>query len=288
MQKQLVDQPQQKRPKIALICHADDVLNREGLALWLASWADVVGIVAIQEPARRARQRIRREIKRVGWGRFLDVIAFRLYAKLYQSRADRQWEQQQRQRLHDQYGSLPAEIPALVTDSPNSSAAQEFLNRVQPDLVIARCKTLLAERIFSIPTAGTFVMHPGICPRYRNAHGVFWALANDDAEHAGMTLLKIDRGVDTGPVFGYFRCKMDPLAESHIVIQHRTVFDNLPAIESRLRQILDGQAVPLDTRNEPTGEWGQPWLTAYWRYRSREQKRRPQLRPSEVRTVTSH
>jgi hypothetical protein len=31
--------------------------------------------------------------------------------------------------------------------------------------MIARCKTLLAGRIFTIPTVGTFVMHPGICPR---------------------------------------------------------------------------------------------------------------------------
>lgn len=262
------------RPRIALICHADDALNRVGLATWLASWAQVVGIVAIQEPSHRARQRIRREVKRVGWLRFLDVIAFRLYAKFAQTRADREWEQQRLQTLQQQFGSLPAVVPTLITESPNSPAARAFLHQVQPDMVIARCKTLLAERIFTIPRAGTFVMHPGICPRYRNAHGVFWALANDDAEHAGMTLLKIDRGVDTGPVYGYFRCEMDPLAESHIVLQHRTVFDNLTAIEARLRQIVAGQAMPLDTRGEPSGEWGQPWLSAYWRYRSRETQRR--------------
>ncbi len=283
-----MEQTQQLRPKVALICHADDSLNREGLAQWLASWADVVGIVAIQEPARRARQRIRREIKRVGWRRFLDVVAFRIYSKVYQARSDQQWEQQKLQLLQTQYGSLPNNITTLMTDSPNSAAAQEFLEQRQPDFVIARCKTLLAERIYSIPPAGTFVMHPGICPRYRNAHGVFWALANDDAEHAGMTLLKIDRGVDTGPVFGYFRCEMDPLAESHIVIQHRTVFDNLPAIESRLRQILAGTATPLDTHSEPSGEWGQPWLTAYLRYRSRESKRRRALPSVGTRPAISH
>lgn len=279
---------QQPRPRLALICHADDELNRVGLATWLATWADVVGIVAIQEPVRRARQRIRREIKRVGWCRFLDVIAFRVYARFFQARSDRAWEQRRLQSLHEQYGPLPPSIPTLMTDSPNSLEAEAFLKKAQPDLVIARCKTLLAERIFSIPVSGTFVMHPGICPRYRNAHGVFWALANDDASHAGMTLLRIDRGVDTGPVFGYFRCAMDPVAESHIVLQHRTVFDNLAAIEMRLRQILDGQAVPIETHGEPSGEWGQPWLSAFWRYRSRESKRRQTSQPHVVQPVIGH
>lgn len=281
-----MDHPQQRRPRLALICHAEDALNRVGLASWLASWAEVVGIVAIQEPARRARQRIRREVKRVGWWRFVDVLAFRLYARAFLAKADRDWEQRLLQSLQHQFGPLPSTVPTLITDSPNSAAAQEFLQGIEPELVIARCKTLLAERIFSIPSAGTFVMHPGICPRYRNAHGVFWALANDDAAHAGMTLLKIDRGVDTGPVFGYFRCEMDPLAESHIVLQHRTLFDNLAAIEARLQQILAGQAMPIDTRGEPSGEWGQPWLSAYWRYRSRERKRRASSPSRPMQTVT--
>ena len=60
----------------------------------------------------------------------------------------------------------------------------QLLKELAPDLMIARCKTLLKENVFSIPTHGTFVMHPGICPEYRNAHGCFWAIAN-----AGRTAL---------------------------------------------------------------------------------------------------
>ena len=269
-----VDQTPHLRPRIAILCHADETLNRHGLTAWLNSWADLVGVVAIREDGRRARQRIRREIRRVGWCRFLDVVAFRIYAKFAQNATDQAWEARQLGELQRRYGELPDTIPVLETASPNSPEAQAFLLSAQPDLMIARCKTLLAERIFSIPPYGTFVMHPGICPRYRNAHGVFWALANDDATHAGMTLLRIDCDIDTGPVFGYFRCEMDPLRESHIVLQHRTVFDNLPAIESRLKQILAGTALPLETQGEPSKEWGQPWLTAYLRYRQREAKRR--------------
>ena len=110
-------------------------------------------------------------------------------------------------------------------------------------------------------------MHPGICPEYRNAHGCFWALANNDRERVGMTLLRIDRGVDTGPVLGHFYCKYDERSESHIVIQHRTVFDNLDAVAKRLIEIHEGRAVTMETSGRNSAAWGQPWLTRYFHWK---------------------
>jgi hypothetical protein len=88
--------------------------------------------------------------------------------------------------------------------------------------------------------------------------------------------------VDTGPVYGYFRCGYDEAVDSHIVIQHKVVFNNLDAIRERLLQIVDRRAAPLDTSGQPSGEWGQPWLSAYraWQRRAserREHARRPAL-----------
>ena len=39
------------RPRIVLICHAESRLNRDGIARWLASFTDLVGIVLIEEDA---------------------------------------------------------------------------------------------------------------------------------------------------------------------------------------------------------------------------------------------
>jgi hypothetical protein len=256
-------------PRTVLICHADDALNREGLARWLAATTNLAAVVVLEEPPGRMKQRIRREIKRVGWLRFADVLAFRLYYKLILARRDREWEERTLMRICSRYPAIGSSTRYLAAPSPNSPDVESLLRDVQPDIVIARCKTLLKESVFSIPTQGTFVMHPGICPQYRNAHGCFWALARQDRTNVGMTLLKIDRGVDTGPVHGYFRCEFDEHAESHHVIQHKVVFDNLDAIHARLLDIHHGRAQPLDTRGLPSGEWGQPWLTAYLRYRYR-------------------
>src|SRR5205807_6097630 len=145
------------------------------------------------------------------------------------------------------YEPLSPTTQVLHTHSPNTLDAEKFLRDLAPDLVIARCKTLLKESVFSIPSRGTFVMHPGICPEYRNAHGCFWALARNDLANVGMTLLRIDKGVNTGPVYGYFRCAYDKTSDSHIIIQQKVVLDNLDALKTRLLEIHAGQATPLDT-----------------------------------------
>ncbi|MGH9141438.1 MAG: formyltransferase family protein [Vicinamibacterales bacterium] len=254
-----------------LICHEDAALDRDGLARWLGSFSTLVGTVVIREPGGRLRQRIAREVRRVGWWRFLDVLAFRAFYRATQASGDRRWEDRALHRLRAAYPHGP-EAPEIITPSPNSPEAQAFVAERQPDLVIARCKTLLSERIFTIPALGTFVMHPGICPEYRNAHGCFWAMATGDRDNVGMTLLRVDRGVDSGPVFGYFRVDPDP-SESHIVTQHRVVLDHLDAIRDKFLEIAAGKATTIDTAGRTSATWGQPWLSAWGRMRLSARRR---------------
>ena len=263
-----------------LICHEDAALDREGLVRWLGSFSTVAGTIVIREPGGRLRKRIAREIRRVGVWRFLDVLAFRVYHRLMLAGGDAQWEARELDRLRSWFPDRP-DAPEIVVASPNSSEAQAFIAAQQPDLVIARCKTLLMERIFTIPRLGTYVMHPGICPEYRNAHGCFWAMASGDYGNVGMTMLRIDKGVDTGPVFGYFRVDADA-AESHIVTQHRVVLEHLDAIRDKLLEIEAGAAAPLDTAGRPSATWGQPWLSAFVKMRRRGPTRQPRTATTEV------
>jgi hypothetical protein len=96
-----------------------------------------------------------------------------------------------------------------------------------------------------------------------------------------MTMLRIDRGVDTGPVFGYFRVEADP-AESHIVTQHRVVLEHLDAIRDRLLEIEAGRATSIDTAGRRSAAWGQPWLSALLKMR---RGRKVRSSKSDVRAV---
>jgi methionyl-tRNA formyltransferase len=257
------------RPTSVLICHHDEPLNRYGMARWLASWSDLAAVVVVREPAARVRRRVRRELERVGLLRFLDVLAFRVYQRLVLSAKDRATEREMLDRVERRYSELPPSVRIVETDSPNGADIEALLREIRPTFMIARCKTILRKAIFTAPTQGTFVMHPGICPEYRNAHGCFWALARRDMERVGMTLLRVDAGVDTGAVYGYFTCDFDERRESHSVIQDRVVFDSLDAIREVLQRVLAGAAQPVDTSGRASHVWGQPWLTSYMRWKRR-------------------
>lgn len=261
------------RPRVLLIAHREAPLHWDGMARWLASWSTLAGVEIIEEPKGLRWKRLKRERRRVGTLRMLDVVAFRLWYRFFQASGDDRWKNARLDELRSRYGAIPSGTPTLVTPSPNSKESESFIRDARPDIVLALCKNLLKESVFSVPTVGTFVLHPGICPEYRNAHGCFWALASDDVNNVGMTLLRIDKGIDTGPVFGYFRYPFDEVGESHIVIQHRVVLDNLDAIANTLREIADGQATALPTSGRPSGVWGQPWLTKWWRWKRRARAR---------------
>jgi methionyl-tRNA formyltransferase len=257
--------------RVALVCHHDNPLNREALPRFLAAETELCGVVVIEETGRRLRRRLEFEFRRSGI-RILDVLAFQLYYRLRLAQRDRAWVARTRAQIESRYPAVPVDLPVHHTADPNDAGTHAFLRSVAPDLVIARCKTLLTPATFEIPRLGTFVLHPGICPEYRNAHGCFWALARRDLERVGATLLRIDAGVDTGPVYAYYHADVDEARESHVVIQHRVVFDNLPRIASDLRRIAAGDAEPLDVTGRESAAWGQPRLTDWLRWKRAARK----------------
>jgi len=218
-------------------------------------------------------RRLRAEYRRVGAWRLLDVLAFRLYYQLRFATADAAWEQKEIKDHCTRLAPVPNEVPLLRTQNPNERAVEDFLRATRAELLVARCKWLLHKTVYATPTYGTFVLHPGICPQYRNAHGCFWALANDDLKNVGLTLLQVDDGIDTGPVYGFFRYAFDELTESHIRIQHRVLLENLDAIQGVLLALWERRIAPTPVAASTSRNWGQPWLSAYWRWQRAARQR---------------
>jgi hypothetical protein len=228
----------------------------------------LAGLLVIRDEPGRLWRAARREVRRVGAMKFLDVVAFRAYARVALAGGDAAWKDARLASLRAAYPADLQQVPRIAVSSPNSAEAKAFLEALRPDLAIARCKVILKREIFETPRLGTFVLHPGICPEYRNAHGCFWALANRDLGRVGMTLLRVDPGIDTGPIYLHGTCDFDEVRDSHAVIQYRAVFDNLDRIGAILLALHRGEDVPtVPTAGRASAVWGQPRLTDYLRWK---------------------
>ncbi len=253
--------------RAVLICHEGDRLDREAMASWLASFTDLVGIVVLREPTSQLKKRVKAELKRSGPVGLVDVFAFRLYYRARLAQKDAQVLDDLRERMLTKYPKRDTSAVERTFSSPNAPEVRDWLTSLAPDIMIARCKFILKPEIFTVPKTGTFVLHPGVCPEYRNAHGCFWALAARDTENVGTTLLKVDKGIDTGPVYGYFSYPFNERDESHLVIQQRTVYENLDRVADKLGEIHRGEAVAIDTKGRKSAVFGQPHLSRYVRWK---------------------
>lgn len=250
--------------RVVLMAHDEDELYADGVASWLDRHEQLVGLIRIVDSGRTRRRRIRREWRRSGTAGLADVLAWRVYHRLRFGRDAERTRTRLLAALNPPGSARPA-APVLRTGSPNGEPVQAFLKQVDADLMLALVKHILKPAVFTLPRHGTYVLHPGICPEYRNAHGCFWALARGDQDRVGMTLLRIDEGVDTGPAYGYFNLPREQWSASPIALQQQVVLENLEPIVDRLHDVVAGRAQPLDVRGRESGTWGQPRLTAWWR-----------------------
>jgi folate-dependent phosphoribosylglycinamide formyltransferase PurN len=274
----------ERLPAAVLICHQSDRLDSVALASWLAATMRLAGVVEIRDDGARRWRVARRAIAREGVVKFVDAVALRAYRWLRYRKIEAAWVNREVAVVQARYPAALEGIPRLMVSDPNSDRARAFIAELAPDLIVARCKFILKPAVFELARAGAYALHPGICPEYRNAHGCFWAMANRDLGRVGMTLLKIDRGVDTGPVLLQATCDFDEVRESHTVIQHRVVFENLERIGEALLSAARGEARPLDTAGRTSGFWGQPGLTTYLRWK--RAARRDQQRLHRVPAIS--
>jgi methionyl-tRNA formyltransferase len=90
---------------------------------------------------------------------------------------------------------LPVSKPA------DNSELNRHLLSAQPQLIVtvAYGKIIPVELLHG-PRFGWLNLHFSILPRWRGAAPVQWALLSGD-EEVGITIFKLDKGVDTGPIF---------------------------------------------------------------------------------------
>ena len=91
-------------------------------------------------------------------------------------------------------------LPVLQPDSVQEGNFVTTLSHLQPDLlVVVAYGRILPEAVLALAPLGAINVHASLLPKYRGAAPVQWAILNGDAE-SGVTIMQLDRGMDTGPM----------------------------------------------------------------------------------------
>ena len=76
----------------------------------------------------------------------------------------------------------------------------EELRALRPDVsVVTAYGKILPAEVLEVPTHGSVNVHGSLLPRFRGAAPIQWAIASGD-EKTGICLMRMDVGMDTGPV----------------------------------------------------------------------------------------
>jgi len=134
-------------------------------------------------------------------------------------------------------------LAVLQTSTLKTAEIQEQLSELKADLfVVVAFGFILPKRVLEIPKYGCVNVHFSLLPLLRGAAPVQWALIQGH-ENAGITIMQLDEGMDTGPMLARL---IDPILPD----------DNTESVEARLAdlgadmlvkvvgQIETGEAIP--------------------------------------------
>lgn len=106
--------------------------------------------------------------------------------------------------------ALDLGIPVIQPEKLRNPEAIEQLRAWSPDLiVVAAFGQILKQDVLGLPPFGCINVHASLLPRWRGAAPINAAILHGD-EKTGITIMKMDAGLDTGPILSQRSVRINP------------------------------------------------------------------------------
>lgn len=140
-------------------------------------------------------------------------------------------------------------IPVFQPVRIREQEAVEVLRGYQADVfVVAAFGQILSEEILAMPRFGCINIHASLLPRYRGAGPIQWAVINGE-EKTGVTIMQMDKGVDTGDMLMKTEVAIDP-GETGDSLHDKLAEAGARLIVEALPKIERGELVPEKQKEE--------------------------------------
>jgi methionyl-tRNA formyltransferase len=192
--------------------------------------------------------------------------------------------------------ALKWKLPLYQPVDFKSIEERERLIALKPDvIVVAAFGQILPQSILGIPRRSCLNIHPSLLPKYRGVSPVPAAILNGD-EFTGVSVMILDKGVDTGPVLVQAQASINgwdtttTLTEKLSRIGAQLLIEVLPRwIQGKVvpqkqdntqvtyTHMIDKEAGVIDWLKSATDLWRQvkaylPWPGSYTRWQGKQLK----------------
>jgi methionyl-tRNA formyltransferase len=172
-----------------------------------------------------------------------------------------------------------AGLAVYQPDKIKSDEAFEYFKRLTPDVVtIIAYGQIIPQRLIDLPRLGWINLHGSLLPKYRGAAPIHRAILDGEAR-TGLTTMRIDAGLDTGPMLLKHETEIGP-DETAPELYARLAEAGAPLLAETLRGLERGTltAIPQDTsqatfapplkKEEGRIDWSLPSQQIYNRIRA--------------------
>lgn len=106
--------------------------------------------------------------------------------------------------------ALKAGVPVRQPEKLRSSEALTLISEIQPDVsVVVAYGQIIPRNLLEIPRLGWINLHASLLPKYRGAAPVQRAILAGERQ-TGLTVMRIDAGLDTGPILEQAQIPIGP------------------------------------------------------------------------------
>lgn len=147
-------------------------------------------------------------------------------------------------------------VPVYQPVKVKTGDLHDWLAERHPDVaVVMAYGRILPPPVLRAPTRGCINLHASLLPKYRGAAPINWAIIRGE-EETGISLMQMDEGLDTGPVFSSRRLRIGA-AETAGELSSRLAELAATVVREDLVRAVAGELEPLP-QDDALASWAPP------------------------------
>lgn len=140
-------------------------------------------------------------------------------------------------------------LPVLQPPRVKGTDFAQVLAASRADVaVVTAYGKLLPQDVLDAPRRGCVNVHASLLPRFRGAAPIQWAIASGD-EKTGVCLMRMDAGMDTGPVIDRAELPIGP-EDTSATLHDKLALLGGDVLRRSLRRYVDGELEPVAQASE--------------------------------------